>query len=382
MASTGLEKKTIFFSGLNEIRALAAIGVIIQHLELHKFISGNSTLYSIPYLDKIIHRLGLNGVLLFFVLSGFLITYLLLEEREKTGDVSIRKFYFRRILRIWPLYYLSIFIGFALFPLLLYLFPGFFEGQTYFIGLTKNIIYGENLLLFLVFMSNLAFGTYPAVAGASQSWSVSVEEQFYLIWPWIINLGRKHLALILIFLIIGINVFSFYFSGSLIAKSYPIFRSFLYTVQIDFMAAGGLLALWYFKSPNQLKRLVKNPIFVALILLIFGYHFGFEGIRIVKAFCYAFVILIFIEWKITFRPLNFLGKISYGLYMYHGLVLYLIFPLFNYSHLPKEFLNPFVYVGAFGGTILISLLSYKFIEMPLLKRKEAFAVVKSGKTEI
>ena len=104
----------IYFSGLNALRFFAAYFVLLHHGETirAKFGLPNFEAYSF-------FRNGMIAVSVFFVLSGFLITYLLLDEIQRTNDVSIKKFYSRRILRIWPLYYLLVFIGLALIPLFL-----------------------------------------------------------------------------------------------------------------------------------------------------------------------------------------------------------------------------------------------------------------------
>ena len=107
----------IYFKGLAEIRALAAFFVIFHHIELYKHRDGLTSLYDTP-LSYFIDALGKNGVYIFFVLSGFLITYLLLVEKKINTRINIRKFYFRRILRIWPLYYLIILISFTIIPFL------------------------------------------------------------------------------------------------------------------------------------------------------------------------------------------------------------------------------------------------------------------------
>jgi peptidoglycan/LPS O-acetylase OafA/YrhL len=103
----------IYFGGLNELRAIAALGVVIHHIEQFKGMNG--LMVSNVNLTFLIHNLGKASVDLFFVLSGFLITYLLLEEKTNNNDcINIGKFYLRRIYRIWPLYYLIMFISFVI----------------------------------------------------------------------------------------------------------------------------------------------------------------------------------------------------------------------------------------------------------------------------
>lgn len=103
--------KTVYFPGINGIRAIAAFSVIIAHIEVYKRLIGSPTLLS----NVLIHQLAHKGLSLFFVLSGFLISYLLLEELNHSSDINLKKFYVRRILRILPLYYLIVSIGFLFY---------------------------------------------------------------------------------------------------------------------------------------------------------------------------------------------------------------------------------------------------------------------------
>ncbi len=120
-----MENNKVYFPGLNGLRFYAAFAVVITHIELIKSFQGyptfwvensgnNLTLRSI--IQKFVFELGSLGVYFFFVLSGFLITYLLLVEKAKTKTVAVKKFYVRRILRIWPLYYLIVILGFFVIP--------------------------------------------------------------------------------------------------------------------------------------------------------------------------------------------------------------------------------------------------------------------------
>ncbi len=101
-------KKTFFFSGLNSLRFFASLAVVITHIELLKGVFGYKHNWNTP----VFFNLGGLGVYFFFVLSGFLITFLLLKEKELFGEIKIKAFYIRRILRIWPLYYFICVLGF------------------------------------------------------------------------------------------------------------------------------------------------------------------------------------------------------------------------------------------------------------------------------
>src|SRR5690554_6407842 len=137
-----LEKKKIFFNGLNELRAFAALSVIFHHIELFKLRDGISSIFSNSYFHFFIEKLGKNGVYLFFVLSGFLITYLLLQEKSNNHNkISFKKFYLRRIFRIWPLYYTVIAISFILIPFLAFNFEIFRLTPYYFDLISDSLNY-------------------------------------------------------------------------------------------------------------------------------------------------------------------------------------------------------------------------------------------------
>lgn len=114
-AAAANNKVGVFFEGFHELRAVAALSVLAHHIELMKQREGLPTLLNTS-LHSLFQHLGKNGVYLFFVLSGFLITYLLLAERERFGFIDIRSFYIRRVLRIWPLYYLIVALAFLVLP--------------------------------------------------------------------------------------------------------------------------------------------------------------------------------------------------------------------------------------------------------------------------
>ena len=129
------------------------------------------------------------GVILFLVLSGFLISYLLFKEQDTTRDIGIKKFYLRRILRIWPLYFFV--IGFALFvlPYVTFLiYPGA-------VKLSMETKFYKALPLYLLFLPNYVLVSIATIPFCSQTWSIGVEEQFYLIWPALNKLFKNKLTM-------------------------------------------------------------------------------------------------------------------------------------------------------------------------------------------
>ncbi|MEG0929911.1 acyltransferase family protein, partial [Algoriella sp.] len=104
--------KFLHFPNLNALRAIAALLVLIHHTEQIKNSFNLDSFWNVPFFNVI----GKLGVVLFFVLSGFLITYLLLNEEKNTNKINVKRFYFRRVLKIWPLYYFIIFLSYFVFP--------------------------------------------------------------------------------------------------------------------------------------------------------------------------------------------------------------------------------------------------------------------------
>ena len=117
-----MSRQIIYFPGLNGLRFLSALAVIITHVELMQDKLGLENLWN----DLLVHNLGVIGVSFFFVLSGFLITYLMIEERDSFKSFSVKSFYLRRIFRIWPLYFLILILGFFILPKVTYV-PFFSE---------------------------------------------------------------------------------------------------------------------------------------------------------------------------------------------------------------------------------------------------------------
>jgi peptidoglycan/LPS O-acetylase OafA/YrhL len=370
-------KSKLYFNGLNELRAFAALAVVFHHIELYKHRLGMDSLYKVSFVNGFIENLGKNGVYLFFVLSGFLITYLLLEEKSITGEISVSKFYKRRILRIWPLYYIIVVIGFFLLPFLYNCFSNFFEGQTSFNERIENLVYGKNLFLFLFFFSNVALQIFGGVAGAAQSWSVSVEEQFYFIWPWIVKFFSNILGVVLFLIIIIINLINYNID---VFNSVPILKAFFSTFNVDLMAIGGIVAIVYRNYREIVQQLVTNRIIILFVFISVISQLFYKTFLTTISLSFGMLILVFIENKIKIKWFSSLGKWSYGIYMYHPMVMYFSFSIVNKLKV-KSFIgsNLMYYSLVFGLTIVISYFSYRYIELFFLKLKHKFSPVISGK---
>jgi len=367
--------KKIYFPGLNGIRFIAALLVIIDHTELFKSYLGLPTLWVNSYSAY----LGAFGVSIFFVLSGFLITYLLLEEK-KEGPIQIKHFYLRRVLRIWPLYYLLVLLGFLVIPYL-----SFLQVPLYSSEMSDSL---DRFLLFFGLAANVAFVYFPTVAFANILWSVAVEEQFYLFWPHVIKIKQKLLG-VMLFLLFLYLILKFY-AGEFDSK----FEELVIRTRFSSMIIGGIGAYLLFYQKTFIQFLYHRLVQATLILL-----FGLMGMDWIdfKSFTWVqdeLISLVLCGLIINVASntqsilnlensvFSYLGKLSYGLYVYHLLAVVLVlkglpalFPIQEWSHWIS-------YPVTLGLILLlttgISHLSYTYFESYFLRKKVRFSKVLSG----
>jgi peptidoglycan/LPS O-acetylase OafA/YrhL len=380
----------IHFSGLNALRFFAAYFVVLHHGETirHKFGLPNFEGYSF-------FQNGALAVSFFFVLSGFLITYLLLTEIDRTGDVNLRKFYMRRVLRIFPLYYLLVFIGLIAIPVLLHLI-NYPNTQPY-----DTATGGVLFLFFLSFVVNSAFGSHLL----EPLWSIGVEEYFYIIWAPLFKKFKKHPLSIIAFLIafkaILVLFFHFYSSES---QTFNVIKDVILSLKFELMAIGGLGALAVFSDrPKLEKAFFFTPIFQVLMLsLLFARLFlhnycvdnqGFIGtiykffvLTPVIGFCTEGSLFLWLLLNVSINPraffkltnpmLNRLGEMSYGIYMYQMLVIFGVVLVFKKTMLKMDpsVSSAFFYVLVTVSVIGVSFLSKLFFEDRFLRLKKRFDV--------
>jgi len=353
---------TIYIPGLNGIRAIAAWLVIISHIDQFQYLFNNE---SSNY-----YKNGLAGqaVNMFFVLSGFLITYLLLIEKNKKGVIAIKNFYIRRILRIWPLYYLVVFISILLIQ------------QNILNGTSNNT---ATIFLYLFMMANVAFAFLLDIFTITPLWSVGVEEQFYLLWPHLVNKVKRPLL-----------IFSIFIALYLLTKLtiYLIFyKSFIYSLidytRIDIMAMGGIGAVLIHEK-RKIVKLIFHPVTQLISWGVLFYSLAFHVLRISSLVnnemnsIFSLVIILNVGFnpeaiiKLENRIMNYFGQISYGLYIYHTLVIYGLSVVCN--ALSLECPKPVTYLLTILITISIAHLSYHYFESPILKMKKRFIIVRSS----
>ena len=359
------------------MRFIAAFLVIIHHVEQIKAMSKIENYWGTSSFIGIIGKLG---VVLFFVLSGFLITYLLLSEEYSFKKISIRSFYMRRVLRIWPLYFLIIILAFFILPnFKIFLFPDY----------GKEIIYSNLLLklfLYAIFFPNLVLSLLGVIPYASHTWSIGTEEQFYLVWPLLLRYIKKYrisLMLIIIITYLGIKLFL----GSSFANFIPyysVIKSFWNSFPIDCMAIGGLYSILLFQKKKLLKYILRNDlfyisIFLVSVLMIKGVYIPYIHYEFYSVF-FGLIIINFsanekIKISLENRVLNYLGNISYGLYMFHPIGIILAITISTSLGFNTNWM---LYPLSLIITIIIAGLSYRYFESFFLKFKNRFSKILSG----
>jgi peptidoglycan/LPS O-acetylase OafA/YrhL len=349
-----------YLSGLNGLRAIAAITVILAHTTLRLEAFGlNKDIFG--YLEngemRTLDFAG-YGVSIFFVLSGFLITYLLLKEKQKNG-VNLKKFYFRRILRIWPLYYFYIII--------VLLTLAFF-----------SIDYNYSDISFYIFLSaNFGFVLGHTIPFLGQYWSLGVEEQFYIFWPIVCRLKNSLLLRISIIGIVGLiglkTVLHIFVPGS-------FFEELLHINRFHCMLMGAVGALLFYNknaifiniSSNKLTQIISWSVY--LLAMLNQFHIASfldnEIISIVTVF-----IIVGQVTKSSFINLekkwaNFIGRISFGLYVYHPIMIYFLSRVIYFEEvILMNYL--IVYSSVISLTIAVSWISYNYLESYFLRIKDS-----------
>lgn len=380
MQSNNPNSKAVYFPGLNTIRFIAAFIVVLSHVELFKKYMGLPNAKNVA----VLLLMGRLGVVLFFVLSGFLITYLLLLEKKQFDHIDIKKFYIRRILRIWPLYYLLLILSLFILPYI----PGLEVPHC----LKTSEITIPVILMCIFFLPNLAISVYPPITFFGQAWSVGVEEQFYLVWPFLIktfkNVAFILFSIVAIYLVIRIVLFPVIkFKLHYWNSNMQILKLFWDDLLIDTMAIGGLFSYMYFKQ-HVILKFFYHPItqIVSYYLLIYFFSTG-KNIPFIKSefFALLFGILIlnvatnkmfFTKW-FNLPLLDYLGKISYGIYMYHCICIVITIKLmlkFNF------FNNVALYIISIFSSVVLAALSYEYVEKYFLTLKNKFAKVQSTNT--
>lgn len=355
--------------GLDSLRAIAALMVFVDHIESFKGMEGRPALLTGPHGEF----LGSLGVTIFFVLSGFLITWLLLEEREATGRVHVKAFFVRRILRIWPLYFLMVFFAFWVAPHLRWMhIPGYGSWERWL----------PNLLFYLGMMPNVAIVLYPWIPNALVLWSVGVEEQFYAVWPflWRGKLPAPRVLALIALTVVGARLSCVVLMYKGPAATHDFFFGaavWLYCSRVSCMAIGALgaylyrrgEAAWMLRRRAQWLALLSFAVMAAIQWMLCN---SWVEQVIQEALSVALAVLI-VNMACNPRPLigldnrwlGAMGKISYGFYVLHSVCIAVFLSWVGAG-------SYWLYPLSLGSSLLVAALSYRYFERPFLRWKRAY----------
>ncbi|MEO0746113.1 MAG: acyltransferase [Pseudomonadota bacterium] len=344
-------RDTVHFGSLNGLRFLCIFGVLWHHAPVRDSLAEVSVFFSRGFL----------GVDFFFVLSGFLITTLLLREEHKTGRFSLRGFYWRRVLRILPVYFLVVTAVGAYYIIA--------KGQTEFLSL---------LPFYYLFLSNFLQGDIPMLA---PTWSLSVEEQYYLIWPLLLLLiPRRHILSVLAILIaLNIAAVTGGLSGLGIraVEAGPlVFRMFNATYAPILIGSGLAIVLHNRAGFEALARvfgvraaaLVAFAILFVLLVTLPEDVTGWPNLvlHMTMAACLASIAMRedhVLSAVFKLPPVVRVGEISYGIYLYHLIALHIANVGLNRLGWHGDW-SVFIVYSAI--TIVIAELSFRYYETPFL----------------
>ena len=376
MVSNKATINKLYFENLDGLRFFCFLSVFL----FHSFETDDPSIKSnamFHFIKVSLFGNGFLGVNFFFVLSGFLITYLLIKEKKANNNIHIVNFWIRRILRIWPLYFACVFYGFIIFPYTKILAGGV-PSETanfwYYLGFISNFDYIQKGL--------------PDAKGLGVLWSVAIEEQFYLAWPVILSFFRvKRFWVPLLFILSGSLVFR-------AVNDVPILHEMHTLSCIGDMALGGLGAWLILESAsfkNKIQQLPRWSILIIYAAFVVVFLFRDElllssyTLRVIERLIISSLMLLIILEQCYARHSFYkmgnlklptrLGVITYGLYCLHFIIISLTLGLTKLAGLNKNiwqviFLET---IMALVITVGVSVLSYRILEKPFLRLKDKFA---------
>jgi len=357
-----------YYPGLNELRAVAALSVLLSHIEQMKDLAGLPSKYWFPIPGKL-------GVILFFALSGFLITSILVGEKSVSGVVSLKTFYLKRVLRIWPLYFLTVGLSLLVINRL----------TPFQVPMLSELAYRRldpgSILLLLLILPNYVEIFIPYL---TQIWSIGIEEQFYLVQPCVVKFCRSEKALtwILAVAVFSREIFLQVNKFVQLPLLHDIANQSVYSGCIAIGCLGALLCKTHGELVTRTlhhvaAQIAAVVIFVLLLIPIATY----KDAALVDYRIHALLFIVIIinaatnplsRCNLNSRVLDYIGKISYGIYMYHefgiGCAIALIREYCRYVT-SYTVLQAAVYSISLLITLAVSDLSYRLFEKYFLELK-------------
>jgi peptidoglycan/LPS O-acetylase OafA/YrhL len=360
-------QKKLYFSNLDGLRAIAVIMVVVWHIEIHKVRFGFKQLF--------FNDIGFMGVSVFFVLSGFLITYILQVEKALETRVNFKAFYLRRVLRIWPLYFFALFFGFFIYP----------AGMSW-----------GTLVMCLLLMPHVPFMLMHIHPFVQPIWSIGVEEQFYLFQPQFFRIKNRNAmlwAIVALTLVIDITKWvGFKFPTSSTMSSVA---NYLYFFRIDQLLMGSIAAILLYNYKNQtgpgrslIKLLLTKHVQVMAWLGFAGHVFvpGMAHNLFANNLLFVLAVIIIVLnlcmpqtsiIQLDNRLMRYLGKVSYGIYLLHNIALVSVLYLMQkyFANAGSMAVNLIVYGLTIPLAVLLAALSHKYFESYFLRLKNRYAIV-------
>ena len=357
-----------FFESLDGLRAISILGVIWTHVWYVSGLTYYNALLRVPVL-----RNGAFGVFVFFGISGFLITTLLLREQLKYGRISLRDFYIRRTLRIWPLYYVVL----ALYVVLVRALQH---------GTGRDHVFFHYLPGYLTFTYTWFAGWQASAAIFNFAWSLSVEEQFYLLWAGVLRFLRGALPMIIMCLMIGLRAATDIGALELIVPKNSLVWRMAAGIAVP-ICVGAILAQllhserWFLRFRLFIgHRWAAPTILCALVASLAPSRDIWDWVRWPLA-CLLVAACVIREdnglaWFLRWKPVAYMGVVSYGMYMLNTLVLDCLKPVFSRLGPHHPLLQFPITVVC---TVFVAGLSYRLLETPFLRLKERFSRLRPAK---
>jgi peptidoglycan/LPS O-acetylase OafA/YrhL len=349
------------FDGL---RAIAILSVMAYHLEYNNVLRG-----------------GYVGVDVFFVLSGFLITWLLTTEIDRFGAISLPKFYARRGLRLFPALALVIVAS-----VVLVLLDGAFAGTR------RQTLEAVPFVVLYIGNWRAAFTSLFGLGILGVTWSLAIEEQFYLFWPLALSAAlrkttHRRIAMALLFIALLEMIARAIIDRTSGHWVWAYMSTFTHS---DGLLVGSALALlwtvrtelkpWPFVERSAFSIGVLGAVVLAAVIVLTNPEPREMPLWIALAVFGSVALLLSVIVRpesilsklLQWRPLQWIGKRSYGCYLYHALIFVIVPTL---SFLPADHLRIYRFVVDFGATFVVAALSYRLVEQPFLSRKTRYTRV-------
>jgi len=365
------QKPRVYFENLDGLRFFCFLVIFLFH-SFHTDYAyiRDSSVYG--FVKRFLVANGNLGVNFFFVLSGFLITYLLLEEKNIFGKIRLLDFWKRRILRIWPLFFACVIFGFIIFPQIKMAF-GDSPRET------------ANPFYYITFLNNFDFIKKgpPDASVLGVLWSVAIEEQFYFLWPLLLFVIPSKWY---VHFFIGIVATSLVFRA---IYDNPVYNEYHTLSCIGDMTIGGLGALWVQNGTGRQSIKKWNRPFLimlyAIVLVVFLFRkdllYSLYLVRVVeRTFVAVLFLFIILEQNYSrnsffkvgnFKTISRLGLYTYGLYCLHFIGILIATHLTALLHLNTSIWHVLLLETTLALllTILMARISYQYFEKPFLKLK-------------